>query len=127
MKYLSDYAQEGLSKLFKEYGVFFAFSNKQYEEKAERDVAYVHLFSGMICPKEHAKILLKKLHECHMAAIKTDIEENGKEAIIKRELYNHEAFYVYSIEDTVDCLKNYEITTDEIQEVFAEELPNVEF
>lgn len=125
MKYLTDYTEKKLSELFKEYGAFFAFSDKQYDEKAVKGVAYVSLYGGLICPREHAKILIKKIHECHIEDVKTDLEENGKETIIKRELYNHEAFCVYSIVDTVECLKSYDITVDEIQKVFADELPQL--
>tara|TARA_A100001201_G_C3911597_1_gene147885 strand:- start:73 stop:270 length:198 start_codon:yes stop_codon:yes gene_type:complete len=51
--------------------------------------------------------------------IKEDLEENGKEAIIIRELENHECWYVGNIEDAVKKLKDYPITEDDINHVFS--------
>ena len=41
MKYLNDYIDDEMSKTFKKYGVFFAFSNKQYKEQAKEDIKYI--------------------------------------------------------------------------------------
>jgi hypothetical protein len=40
MKYLTDYTQEAQTKLFEEKGVFFAFSNKQFEEQRKEGIKY---------------------------------------------------------------------------------------
>ena len=119
MKYLSDYMNDKQSVLFSETGTFFAFSNKQYKEKAKSDVAYVSLGSGMITPKDNANKVIEQLHKIYHDAIKEDLEENGEEAIIIRELENHECWYVGNIEDAVEKLKDYPITEDDINHVFS--------
>jgi len=103
---------------FERYGAFFAFSDKQLEEKRQEGIKYVSLFSGLIVPKTHADQLLEELKQITDNYIKRDIEENGKTAIIERELANHEAGYTYSIDDTVTALESYGITAVEVQAVF---------
>jgi hypothetical protein len=53
--------------------------------------------------------------------IAADIAENGKENIIKRELYNHEAFYTDDITSTTEALDAYGFTVDEIRTVYRTE------
>ena len=103
---------------FERYGAFFAFSDKQLKEKRVKGIKYVSLFSGLIAPKDNAKRLLEELEAITDNYIKRDIKENGKTAIIERELANHEAGYTYSIDDTVTALEGYGITTAEVQAVF---------
>jgi hypothetical protein len=119
MKYLSDYMNEKQSVLFSETGTFFAFSTEQYHDKAKSDIAYVSLGSGMITPKDNANKVIEQLHKIYHDAIKEDLKENGKEAIIIRELENHECWYVGNIEDAVEKLKDYPITEDDINHVFS--------
>ena len=103
---------------FERYGAFFAFSDKQLKEKRVKGIKYVSLFSGLIAPKDNAKRLLEELEAITDNYIKRDIKENGKTAIIERELANHEAGYTYSIDDTVTALESYGITVAEVQAVF---------
>ena len=120
MKYLTNYIEEGQTKIFEKYGVFFAFSNKQYNEKAKPELEpYVHVGHGMIVPKPHVKDVLKALDDVHEAGIKQDLQENTKEGVIKRELGNHECYYTGDIEPAVDCLSSYGITAEEVQKVFS--------
>jgi hypothetical protein len=124
MKYLSCYIEEGQSKLMEETGAFYAFSTKQFDEAAVEGVEYTNMGYGLICPKEHADKLFKGLEENVKNGIEQDIKENGKEAIIKRELYNHEAFYTRSTNSTAEALELYEdITREDIRRVFYKELP----
>jgi len=104
--------------LFERYGAFFAFGNKQFDEQKEDGVKYVDLGAGLIAPKETYKDLIEDLNNIHKCGIAQDITENGKTAIIERELANHEAGYTYSIDDTVTALEGYGITTAEVQAVF---------
>ena len=103
---------------FERYGAFFAFSDKQLKEKRVKGIKYVSLFSGLIAPKDNAKRLLEELEAITDNYIKCDTKENGKTAIIERELANHEAGYTYSIDDTVNALESYGITAAEVQAVF---------
>jgi hypothetical protein len=90
MKYLSDYMEQAQTEAFNKFGAFFAFGNKQFEEKRKPDVQYVSMGAGLICPKESAKLLADALENIYQEAIKADVEENGAEKIIEREYFNHE-------------------------------------
>lgn len=121
MKYLSDYTQQGITDLLNQYGGFFAFSDAQLNEQKKEGVEYVSCGYGLIAPKENAKLLIDGLIANGDKAVQQDIAENGKEEIIKRELYNHEAFYTGDIEQTVDALRIYGFTEEDVRLVFYKE------
>jgi len=115
MKYLSQYIEEPQSKLLKEMGAFFAFNIKQFNEGQKEGVTYVRMINGLFCPKENADQLFEGLEKIHKAGIAQDMEENGKKAIIHRELANHEFCITLDITDTVNALQGYDITVEEIR------------
>ena len=119
MKYLSDYTQQAQTNLYNELGAFFAFSNKQFEEAKKKGVEYVSLGMGMIVPKNNAKQLVERLGQIQKEGIKQDIAENGKEAIIRRELFNHECFFTHDITDCVEKLEEYGYSHDDIFQVYS--------
>jgi uncharacterized membrane-anchored protein len=118
MKYLSDYIEAKQTELFRRLGTFFAFSNKQFKEQHKEGVKYVNMGMGMLTPKDTVEELINELDRIYAEGIEQDLAENGKDGVIERELYNHEAFYVHSIDSTVDALSGYPITVDEIKAVF---------
>ncbi|MCW8349401.1 hypothetical protein MD535_25860, partial [Vibrio sp. ZSDZ65] len=81
-------------------------------------VKYASLGMGLICPVDNAKQLMTRLDSIAQEGIAEDIEENGKKAIIRRELFNHECFYTNDICDCVEKLEGYGISYDEVYEVF---------
>ncbi len=119
MKYLSDYTQDKQTAAFEELGAFFAFSNKQFEEAKKDGVEYCRIVAGLICPVENASQLVKRLEDISKEGIAQDIEENGKEAIIRRELFNHECFYTGDICDCVEKLEEYGYSYDDIYQVYS--------
>lgn len=121
MKNLQDYMNDKQTELFNETGTFFAFSKEQFLKARKQGVKYKHLGVGMICPKENAKTLLDGLDKIYRDSIKQDIEENGKEEIIIRELHNHECFYTFDTERVVKGLADYGIAEDEILKLFRHE------
>ena len=121
MKYLEDYINEAQTELFDKYGVFFAFSDEQWDDQVNPELTkadYYHITAGMYCPKEntddfltdHAKVVDQGRH--------TDIAENGLQAIIIRELNNYESYYTGDAEDAIEALKGYPVTTEDILKVF---------
>lgn len=116
MRYLQDYINEAQTRAFETHGAFFAFSNKQLDEQAVEGVKYVSLGAGLICPIENAQKLRDSLDGIYAQGIQQDIAENGKEAIIQRELGNHEAQITGDITDTIDALEGYDITELEVIE-----------
>lgn len=119
MKYLNDYTQEKQTALFNEAGAFFAFSNEQFDQQKKEGVNYVSLGFGFIAPEENAKMIVEKLDAITKEAITQDIEENGKESIIRRELFNHECFYTNDIMDCVEKLSEYGYSYDDIYSVYS--------
>ena len=69
---------------------------------------------------DYTTAALTKAFEIHGAfyAVKQDIEENGIEKIIKRELGNYECYYTGEIEDAVEALEDYGITHEQVSNVF---------
>ncbi|MEZ8862531.1 hypothetical protein [Vibrio sp. 10N.247.311.51] len=118
MKYLSHYTQQKQTDLFNELGAFFAFSNQQFDEAKKEGVEYCRVIAGLICPVDNAKTLVEQLDVIQKEGIKQDIEENGKEAIIRRELFNHECFYTNDISDCVEKIEEYGYSYDDIYQVF---------
>jgi hypothetical protein len=118
MRYLTDYTEEATTKLLKQTGSFFAFSDKQFDEAKKENIKYVHLFGGLITPKQSAKIVLSGIEKIGKNGIKQDIKENGIDGIIKRELSNHEAYYTGDITSTIEALNGYEITAEQIRNIY---------
>ena len=112
--------QDQQTKIFDKYGVFFAFSNKQFNEAKQDGVKYADLGGGMLAPSDNADNVIKELTNLHNKHIKEDLAENGKKAIIHRELANHEAQITGEIDDTFDALESYGITRAEIQAEYTE-------
>jgi hypothetical protein len=126
MKYLADYMNERQTAAFDKADAFFAFSREQFDKSKVEGVKYVNLDMGLICPKEHAATLLKELDDIYQESIQQDIAENGLNAIIQRELSNHEAYYTRNIDSTADALADYPVTFDDIMKVFKNKNHEVE-
>ena len=118
MKYLQDYVQDAQTQLFTETGAFFAFHQSQFEDQKVEGTTYCSLGHGMIVPKQNASKLVEALEVIHQEGIKKDLSENGRNTIIRRELFNHECFYTGSIESCVDALEDYPITKQEIIQLY---------
>ncbi len=118
MKTLSNYTEEAVSAALVKHGAFFAFSESQFNEQARPGVRYCSLGSGLICPEQNALLLSEDLEKAHHRGIAQDIAENGVSAIILRELINHEAFYTGDISDTVETLQSYEVSRQQVIEIF---------
>ena len=108
MKYLMDYTQDLQTKVFNEFGAFFAYSQKQFDEQARPSVEYVNLSSGFIAPKEGHKELLVRLKYIQKEGIRQDKSDHSQSFIIKRELANHEYQFTLDLTDTLDALQGYD-------------------
>ena len=126
MKSLNSYTNDALTQLFNESGAFFAFSQQQFEEKKKEGVIYCSLGGGLIAPKEAANSVVEGIENISKKGIEQDLAENGRRAIIKRELMNYECFYTGDITDCVEALEDYGIQADEIRSVYRDMLANDE-
>jgi len=105
--------------VFENAGAFFAFSDDQFNESAKLPPAeYCALPGGLICPKVNVKTLHSEMNRIQSEGIAQDLAENGKDAIIRRELYNHEIGITWDTRDTVLALQDYSISEEEIEAVF---------
>jgi hypothetical protein len=115
MKTLASYTEARTTELLNSTGAFFAFGQMQYYEKKVHGVEYVSMGNGLIAPKDSAAEIVKGFKLIMSESIAQDIKENGKPAIIRRELANHEAQITSDISDTVEALEGYGITEEEVQ------------
>ena len=107
-----------------EIGVFFAFDEKQFNEnktpKNAKDNEFISLGAGGYIWKGNLQKLQEYNAHGHQKEKQDFLKRINKKAFILYELLNHEAFYTYELDDTLDTLKDYytDITEDEISKVF---------
>lgn len=111
---LTTIIQAKQTELFNQYGVFFAFSNEQFEKGKKEGVIYSQLGAGMLCPKANVQAFWADHERVVADGIAEDIRANGKDAIIRRELYNYECFYTGDIDDCVDAVECYGFTRADV-------------
>ena len=124
MKRLSDYTKKRQTELFNECGAFFAFNVQQLKKHKKQNVKYVLLADSLICDKKHKQKLINGLNEIQAQSINQDLEENGVKDIIWRELANYESQITMDITDTVEALKDYNITKERILQEWKEYFQN---
>jgi len=124
MKYLTDYTEEGLTDILYRLGAFFAFNKEQFAKEEKEGVKYVSMGAGLICPRDNVKQLIEEMDGNYKKGIETDLKENGKENIIKRELENHECYYQYDVEPAIRALAGYDITDAEVRKIFCNKTSN---
>lgn len=126
-KSIKEYTEQKQTELFDKTGAFFAFSTEQFNEAKKEGVKYASLGAGLICPSENVETFIKEFKAISKEAIKQDLEDNGRETIIKRELYNYECFYICDIAEAVKALKKYGISEQEVKEVYNVEKENIDY
>ena len=109
------------SKLFKELGVFFAFSGAQFAEQRQPGVEYCTVLeAGDFVPKDKASEFSRRLVEIHENGRKRLIEERGIDSIIEYELANHEAWYTGDISDALEALSGFNVTREQVLQVYKD-------
>ncbi len=118
MTTIDHYNGSRINRIMKHHGAFFAFSSEQYELKARPGVRYASLGAGLIAPMQNACAVMEDLKTSTRISITADIAENGIDAIIMRELANHEANYTRDYSDALAALRCYGVTEEKMREVF---------
>lgn len=118
MKSFQSYTQDKIRTVFKDMGAFFAFNNRQFNEASQEGVEYVALDAGLVVPKGNEQETLARLEQIKNDAVSDYLKDHSKESIILDSLRNHECFYTRDISDCVDEMKDFNITEQEIMEVF---------
>ena len=123
-----DRRQAAIDKAIADAGVFWAFGQSQLDaEMAKRGLTqadlddYVGILGGGACHKDKVAGLYTDIN---MAGVNFTREINDlglRKAYILYELNNHEAFYTYSIDDTLQALGG-DYTSEEVMDVYRTKL-----
>ncbi len=109
------------TELFKELGVFFAFSDEQFAKEKKANVEYCSVLGGGDCvPVENAKEFRRRLSAIHHEQKEHKIATMGIDKIIESELVNHEAYYTGEIDETVEALGFYNVTYEQVKKVYLD-------
>jgi hypothetical protein len=111
------------SILFKSVGLFFAFSNTQFEESKttlKEGDKYVSIGAGGYLPKSNVDEFLKGMSEISKWYKKEIKNNKASEKEVAYELSNHECFYTNDISDVVEMFKGI-YTKEFIQKVYEKE------
>lgn len=119
MKTLQDYMGEQQTAAFKEHGAFFAFGQKQFDEKKEAGVVYSDMGHGLICPKGKCLSLFNALETLYDEALDQQIKEHDPEQIVRHEYFNRETQIT---NDTAPAREALEVYVQRAPAVFTEEL-----
>lgn len=104
-----------MTEAFAKHGAFFAFGNKQFNEKKQEGVEYISIGAGLIAPKSNADSLITALSNITKEKVKWELANNTKKEIIWYELANHECQIVGSWEEAYSAVKCHGITEDEVK------------
>lgn len=111
--------QDRYSALIKEVGMFFAFSNEQFDENKtplKEGEKYVSLGAGGYMPKGNVPAWIqggKDIEKWYKTQVKASKNEEQE---ILYELRNHECFYTGDYSSAYYALPNY--TEEQIQQVY---------
>lgn len=126
MKYLTDYTKEGMDKIFEDLKVMFAFTDDQLQEEMAnkgipKGTKLTALGAGLILPTDNKQEFKERYAKVIDEAVKQDLKENGRAAILQRELANYEIGYAWEGIDDQNFrsgIEDYGFTEDEIQEQY---------
>jgi len=120
MKYaqVREQEQEKYSQLNKECGLFWAFSNKQFDESKtplKEGDKYIRIGMGGFLPKSNLDKWLKGMKDIERWTKRA--KKNATEVILY-ELNNYECFYTGDITDAMPRLKELGYTLEEVKKVY---------
>lgn len=117
--------EEANSQLFKECGLFWAFSDQRFKEQAKQlqeGDKYVKLPHGGILPKSNVDKLLQGMEANRIAYKKQIKAHNLRVREIAYELANHECFYTGDWSVVADMFPD--VAPEVIQRIYRRELKN---
>ena len=107
---IKEQGQQKIDETLKKYGVFFAFSNKQFQESKtplQEGDQYCRIMGGGFVALSKRKQLFEELEELTKWEAQEIKNNNQEEAHILYELYNHECFYMCDPSGSFDSLPMY--------------------
>ncbi len=117
MENFTDFIADKNTMLLNKYGAFFAFSQDQFEKSREAGVEYISAH-GLVVPKTKAKSYFDERNSMTIKAKEEYLKVYDLKDIIRYELFNYEAFYTYSIEDSLEALEFFGANKEQVQKVF---------
>jgi len=114
--------EDSLSAIFENLGIFFAFSDEQFEESRKPDVEYFTPGFGMVIPVQN-KDAFKIAYDQHCQETEALYREHiPMDDYILYELYNHEAYYTWDVTSAMDAVQVIysECTREDMWRVFDE-------
>jgi len=116
--------QQKVDSLLKNTGVFFAFSNEQFEKNKtplKEGDKYVSIGAGGYMPKSKVDEFLKGMKQINKEyKAQTQASKKMRYEAIAYELHNHECFYTHDITDALKALGGG-YTAKEVWKVFQKE------
>jgi len=106
--------------IFEKFGAFFAFGQKQFDERKKEGVTYVNAGAGLLAPKGTAEELCADLAALSKNKIQWELDNNSVKDIIFYSLGNYECQISSDYSDAVDAVKYYGITEAEVAAVWPE-------
>jgi len=127
LKELKQQREQKHTELFHKVGLFWAFSNKQFQENKtplKEGEKYVSIGAGGYLPKGNVDQFLKGMKDIKKW-YNGEIKKNkSEEAEIIYELYNHECFYTNDISDVIEMFEGT-YTKEQIIKVYYKEMKKV--
>lgn len=109
--------------ILKELGIFWAFSDEQFNEQKVEGVTYVGGAYGECIPEQNVDEYLKRLKELGTETKKAFAENVDMDEYIAYELGNHEAFYTGEIDAAMSAVIWYfpDVTEKDMWRVYRAE------
>lgn len=95
------------TELMETYGVFYAFSDKQFTESSKPNTEYVRLQYGAYCPRDVRDDYITARNNIMHGfedAVRLHVDRG---AYIKYQLANHEAYLTYDISEALELAQCY--------------------
>lgn len=103
-----------LSKIWDQYGAFFAFSSKQFKENMKEGIEYKNTGAGLICPVDNVQPMESAMESAINEFQANDLKNTGREKLIWRELANYESQITMDPRNAIEALESYGITEKEV-------------
>lgn len=107
MKHLSQYIEEETGALYKKLGAFYAFNPDQFNKEKDKNLEYVNMGHGLLCPEKNVKEFVEKLEVAIDTAVRNDYSDNGASNIISRNYFNYETHISGDQDDLIESLEIY--------------------
>lgn len=116
--------EDKLSAIFDKLGIFFAFSDWQFDEQKKEGVEYIGGGYGMVLPKANVDEWVRMFDE-HTKQCEKDYADNVPlEEYIKYELANHECYYTSEYSEALEPVQLFypDCTIEDVRKVYFKQL-----